>query len=138
VGKQQRSSSKPSRFVQLTKSNKTKKKGEVTMAEVKMGTQYAREIIENFRETAAGGKFPEINDKLKEVADKLEVVCTKIYFKTQKGNAQFEQIAGELANVKATLDGAADVAAAKAFIDPYFTTLDEVIEMVSNMKVRMT
>ena len=108
------------------------------MAEVKMGVQYAREIIENFRETAAEGKFPELSERLKKVADGLEVVCTKIYFKTQKGNEQFEKMAGELANVKATIAGAADIAAAKAFIDPYLKTLEEVTEMVSNMKVRMT
>ena len=108
------------------------------MAEVKMGTQYAREMIENFRETAADGKFPEINEKLKSVADGLEVVCTKIYFKTQKGNEQFEKLAGELADVKTKVNGAADIGAAKAFIDPYIKVLEEVTEMVANMKVRMT
>jgi hypothetical protein len=108
------------------------------MAEVKMGVQYAREIIQNFREIAAENKFPELSTRLAKVADDLEVVHTKIYFKTQKGNAQFEQMAGELANVKATIAGAADLAAAKAFIDPYLKTIEEVSEMVANMKVRMT
>lgn len=108
------------------------------MAEVKMGVQYAREIIQNFREVAAENKFPELSTRLTKVADDLEVVHTKIYFKTQKGNAQFEQMAGELANVKATIAGAADIAAAKAFIDPYLKTIEEVSDMVANMKVRMT
>jgi hypothetical protein len=108
------------------------------MAEVKMGVQYAREIIQNFREVAAENKFPELSARLVKVADELEVVHTKIYFKTQKGNGQFEKLAGELANVKATIAGAADLAAAKAFIDPYLKTIEEVSEMVANMKVRMT
>jgi hypothetical protein len=34
--------------------------------------------------------------------------------------------------------GAADLAAAKAFLDPYLKTIEEVSEMVGNMKVRMT
>jgi hypothetical protein len=108
------------------------------MAEVKMGVQFAREIIENFREIASENKFPELSAKLTSVADALEVVSTKIYFKTQKGNMQFEKLAGELANVKATVAGAADLAAAKAFLDPYIKTLEEVTDMVANMKVRMT
>ncbi len=108
------------------------------MAEGKMGMHYAREIIQNFREIAADNKFPELSARLVKVADGLEVVHTKIYFKTQKGNEQFEKMAGELANVKATINGAADEAAAKAFIDPYLTTLEEVTDMVMNMKVRMT
>jgi len=108
------------------------------MAEVKMGVQFAREIIENFREIASENKFPELSAKLVKVADELEVVHTKIYFKTQKGNSQFEQLAKELANVKATVAGAADLAAAKAFLDPYIKTIEEVSEMVANMKVRMT
>jgi len=108
------------------------------MAEVKMGVQYAREIIQNFREVAAENKFPELSARLVKVADDLEVVHTKIYFKTQKGNGQFEQMAGELANVKSTIAGAADIAAAKAFIDPYLKTIEEVSDMVANMKVRMT
>jgi hypothetical protein len=108
------------------------------MAEVKMGVQYAREIIQNFREIAAENKFPELSARLVKVADELEVVHTKIYFKTQKGNGQFEQMAGALANVKATVAGAADLAAAKAFLDPYLKTIEEVSDMVANMKVRMT
>lgn len=108
------------------------------MAEAKMGVHFAREIIQNFREVAAENKFPELSERMKKVADELEVVHTKIYFKTQKGNAQFEQLAGELANVKATIAGAADIAAAQAFIDPYLKTIAEVSDMVANMKVRMT
>lgn len=108
------------------------------MAEVKMGVQYAREIIQNFREIAAENKFPELSARLVKVADELEVVHTKIYFKTQKGNGQFEKMAADLADVKATIAGAADIAAAKAFIDPYLKTIEEVSDMVANMKVRMT
>ena len=108
------------------------------MAEVKMGVHYAREIIENFNEVAADNKFPELCARIKKVADGLGVVCTKIYFKTQKGNEQFEKLAGQLADVKAKVSGAADEAAAKAFIDPFLTTLEEVTDMVMNMKVRMT
>ncbi len=108
------------------------------MAETKMGVHYAREIIENFREVAADNKFPELCARISKVADGLEVVCTKIYFKTQKGNEQFEKLAGELADVKGKVSGAADEGAAKAFIDPYLTNLEEITDMVMNMKVRMT
>jgi hypothetical protein len=108
------------------------------MAEVKMGVQYAREIMENFREVASENKFPELSERLKKVSDGLEVVHTKIYFKTQKGNSQFEHLAGELANVKAQVAGCADLAAAQAILDPYLKTIEEVTEMVANMKVRMT
>jgi len=108
------------------------------MAEVKMGTQYAREMIELFNEVAAENKFPEISDTLKKIAADLEIVCTKIYFKTQKGNAQFEKLAGDLADLKAKVAGAADLGAAKAYLDPYFKELTETITMVQEMKVRMT
>ena len=108
------------------------------MAETKMGMHYAREIIENFREVATDNKFPELCARMKKVADGLEVVHTKIYFKTQKGNEQFEKLAGELADVKARIAGAADEAAAKAIMDPILKNLEEVTDMVMNMKVRMT
>ncbi len=108
------------------------------MAETKMGMHYAREIIENFREVAADNKFPELSDRMKKVADGLEVVHTKIYFKTQKGNEQFEKLAGELADVKAKVAGCADLAAAKAYLDPVLKNLEEVTDFVMNMKVRMT
>jgi len=108
------------------------------MAEAKMGTQYAREMIELFNEVAAENKFPEISETLKKIAADLEIVCTKIYFKTQKGNSQMEKLAGNLADLKGKMAGFADVAAAKAVLDPYFKELTDTITMVMEMKVRMT
>lgn len=108
------------------------------MAEAKMGTTYAREMIEIFKEVAAENKFPEVSARLTKIAEGLEVVCTKIYFKTQKGNMQFEKLAGDLADLKAKVAGAADQAAIEAFLAPYYKELEETVQMVMEMKVRMT
>ena len=108
------------------------------MAEAKMGTQYAREMIEVFKEVAAENKFPEISARLTKICEGLEIVCTKIYFKTQKGNSQMEKLAGELMGLKAKVAGFADLAAAEAYLAPYAKELEETIQMVMEMKVRMT
>jgi len=108
------------------------------MAESKMGTQYVREIVEVFKEIAADNKFPEISAKLLALNPKLEIVCTKIYFKTQKGNEQMEKMSADMGDLKAKLTGCADAAAAGALLDPYISQLDELADFVANMKVRMT
>jgi hypothetical protein len=108
------------------------------MADVKMGTQYLREMVQVFTEIAADNKFPEISAKLLALNPKLEIVCTKIYFKTQKGNEQMEKMAAEMGDLKAKIAGCADLAAAKAIADPFISTLDELADFVAAMKVRMT
>ena len=108
------------------------------MAEAKMGTHYAREMVETFREIAADNKFPELSAKLTPLADKLEIVCTKIWFKTQKGNEFMEKLSGEMGDFKGKVAGCADAAAAMALAAPFITQLDETSNMVMEMKVRMT
>ena len=76
------------------------------MAETKMGTQYLREMVEVFKEIAADNKFPEISAKLLALNPKLEIVCTKIYFKTQKGNEQMEKMAAVVTAIVALQPGA--------------------------------
>jgi hypothetical protein len=108
------------------------------MADAKMGTQYLREMVQVFTEIAADNKFPELSAKLLALNPKLEIVCTKIYFKTQKGNEQMEKMAAEMGDLKAKLAGCADAAAAGAVLNPYIKTLDELADFVAAMKVRMT
>jgi len=108
------------------------------MADAKMGTQYLREMVQVFTEIAADNKFPELSAKLLALNPKLEIVCTKIYFKTQKGNEQMEKMAADMGDLKAKLAGCADAAAAGAVLNPYIKTLDELADFVAAMKVRMT
>jgi hypothetical protein len=108
------------------------------MADAKMGTQYLREMVLVFSEIAADNKFPELSAKLLALNPKLEIVCTKIYFKTQKGNEQMEKMAADMGDLKAKLAGCADAAAAGAVLNPYIKTLDELADFVAAMKVRMT
>lgn len=108
------------------------------MAEAKMGTHYAREMVETFREIAADNKFPELSAKLSALADKLDIVAGKIWFKTQKGNEFMEKVAGEMGDLKGKLAGCADAAAAQALAAPFITQLDDTANMVMEMKVRMT
>ena len=108
------------------------------MAEAKMGTTYAREMIELFNEVAAENKFPELSAKLTALADKLEIVCTKIWYKTQKGNEYMEKISGEMGDFKGKIAACADAAAAEAFAAPFIKSLDDQANFVAEMKVRMT
>jgi hypothetical protein len=63
------------------------------MAEEKMGTNYAREIAQMFRESAETCKFGSVKGKLVSIADELEVMAPKLYFKTQKGTEDMQRIA---------------------------------------------
>ena len=108
------------------------------MAEAKMGTAYAREMIEAFREIAADNKFPELSGKLTALADKLEIVCTKIWYKTQKGNEYMAKVSDDMGDFKGKVAGSADAAAAEAYAAPFIKSLDDTANMVMEMKVRMT
>jgi hypothetical protein len=108
------------------------------MAEEKMGTQYAREIAEMFKETAGGCKFPDVKEKLLSLAKELETQAPKLYMKTQKGTEDMKALSQELANFKNTLTVCQDVAAAQSFCVPMFTKLEQMIQHVKNFKVRMT
>jgi hypothetical protein len=107
------------------------------MAEVKMGTNYVREIAEDFRKAAADCKYPGIKAKLVSLAEEMETLAGKLFFKTQKGTEDMQTLAGRLAGTGAKLAGL-DEAATQSYCTPIFTEIEKLLEMVKNMKVRMT
>ena len=107
------------------------------MSEVKMGTQYVREIAESFRQAAATCQYPEIQSKLVALAGDMEQLAGKLFFKTQKGTEDMQALAGKMAGLDAKI-GSMDQAAAESFLKPVFAELDATINHVKTMKVRMT
>lgn len=107
------------------------------MSEVKMGTQYVREMAETFKKASADCKFPDIKSKLVSLADEMEQLAGKLYFKTQKGTEDMQALAGKVAGLETKLPSM-DQAAAESLLKPYFTELDATINHVKTMKVRMT
>ncbi len=107
------------------------------MAEVKMGTQYVREIAENFRKAAEACKYPEIKSKLVALAGDMEQLAGKLFFKTQKGTEDMAALASKLETFGSTLasKGEAD---AKSYCAPIISNIEQTLDMVKNMKVRMT
>ncbi len=105
--------------------------------EVKMGTQYVREIAASFRKAAAAGKFPEIDARLVALAGDMETQAGKLYFKTQKGTEEMEALAKRLQGFEDKL-AASDQAGAQALCNPVITEIEKTLEVVKNMKVRMT
>jgi hypothetical protein len=107
------------------------------MADEKMGTQYAREVAELFRGAAAECKFSGVKEKLLGLAGELETLAPKLYFKTQKGTEDMERIAADLGDFKQKLV-VCDQAGAESFCTPVFGKLEQIINHVKTMKVRMT
>lgn len=107
------------------------------MSEVKMGTQYVREIAENFRQAAADCPYPEIKSKLVSLAGEMEQLAGKLFFKTQKGTEDMAALANRLSTFGGTLAGK-DQEGAASFCAPIFSEIDQTLTMVKNMKVRMT
>jgi hypothetical protein len=107
------------------------------MSEVKMGTQYVREIAENFRKAAAGCQYPDVQTKLVGLAGEMEQLAGKLFFKTQKGTEDMAALAGRLETFGATL-AAKDQAGAASYCAPIFSEIEQTLTMVKNMKVRMT
>ena len=107
------------------------------MSEVKMGTQYVREMAEVFKKAAADCNFSDIKSKLVSLADEMEPLAGKLYFKTQKGTEDMQALAEKVAGLDTKL-GSMDQAAAESLLKPMFTELDATINHVKTMKVRMT
>ena len=107
------------------------------MSEVKMGTQYVREIAENFRKAAATSQYPELQSKLVSLAGEMEQLAGKLFFKTQKGTEDMAHLASRLETFEGTLAGK-DQAAATSYCAPIFSEIEQTLTMVKNMKVRMT
>ena len=107
------------------------------MSEVKMGTNYVREIAENFRKAAATSPYPELQSKLVSLAGEMEQLAGKLFFKTQKGTEDMAHLASRLETFEGTLAGK-DQAAATSYCAPIFSEIEQTLVMVKNMKVRMT
>ncbi len=108
------------------------------MSQHKMGTHYVREVVAMFREAAAECPFPAVKDKLASLADELEPLAPKLYFKTQKGTTDMEEITAEMGDLKEKLAKCADEAEAMVLCEPFFTRLEKMAHHVKTMKVRMT
>ncbi len=107
------------------------------MSEVKMGTQYVREIAENFRKAAASCQYADIQSKLVSLADEMEQLAGKLFFKTQKGTEDMAALAHRLESFGGTL-GSKDQDGAASYCAPIFTEIEQTLNTVKNMKVRMT
>ena len=108
------------------------------MSDVKMGTQYVREIADSFRKAAAPCQYPEIQSKLVSLADEMEQLAGKLFFKTQKGTEDMAALAQRLEPFVPTLAATKDQAGATSYAAPIFAEIEQTLTMVKNMKVRMT
>ena len=108
------------------------------MTEQKMGTHYVREVCETFRDIAGKTQFPAIKEKLMTLCDELEPLATKLYFKTQKGTEDMEEMAREIEAMKDKLFACAQAEAAQGMCNPFFVKIGKIIEHVKTMRVRMT
>jgi hypothetical protein len=106
--------------------------------EQKMGTHYVREVCQTFREIAEKSQFPSIKDKLTTLCDELEPLATKLFFKTQKGTEDMEEMAKEIEDMKDKLFACEQCEAAQAMCNPFFVKIGKIIEHVKTMRVRMT
>jgi hypothetical protein len=107
------------------------------MSDPKMGTQYAREVAELFRATAADCKYAGVKQKLLAIAEELETMAPKLYFKTQKGTEDMAEIAADLGDFQQKM-AACDEAGAESFCTPVFGKIEQIMHHVKTMKVRMT
>ncbi len=107
------------------------------MTEVKMGTQYVREMADGFRKAAADCPHADLKTKLVSLAGEMETLAGKLFFKTQKGTEDMAALAGRLASFGASIAGK-DAAAATSVCAPIFSEIEQTLTMVKNMKVRMT
>jgi hypothetical protein len=107
------------------------------MSEVKMGTQYVREIAGNFRKAAESCQYAEIQSKLVSLATEMEQLAGKLFFKTQKGTEDMAALAKRLDTFGGNLAGK-DQAGATSYCTPIFSEIEQTLTTVKNMKVRMT
>ncbi len=108
------------------------------MNDQKVGTNYAREICEAFREIAQQTELPTLKDSLLALADDLEPLVKKLYFKTQKGTEDMQKMASDMVDLKEKLLACQDASQAKVMCAPVCEVLEKVIHHVKTMKVRMT
>ena len=108
------------------------------MSEEKSGTQHVREMCQTFREVAKTTPFDAVKEKLNSLADTLEPMATKLYFKTQKGTEDMEEMTKLFVDLQAKLAACQEAGAAQSFCIPFYDRLEKIIKHVQTMKVRMT
>ncbi len=108
------------------------------MSEEKTGTQYVREMCETFKEIAAETKFDAVREKLNALAKELEPMATKLYFKTQKGTEDMEELTQKFEDLKSKLAACQEAGSAESMCIPFYDKLEKIIKHVKTMKVRMT
>ena len=108
------------------------------MSDQKMGTHYVREICAIFKDVSASSEFPEVKDQLTALAGDLEPLAKKLYFKTQKGTEDMQEMAAQLQEFGAKLSACSGADEAAELCKPYVDELEKVIKHVKTMKVRMT
>ena len=108
------------------------------MAEVKMGTNYIREIATTFRTAAADCKYPDIKAKLVALAGEMELHAGKLFFKTQKGTEDMLALQKKHDGFGGKLAACSDEASAQKLCTPILTEISAILEHVKTMKVRMT
>jgi hypothetical protein len=108
------------------------------MSEQKMGTHHAREMAEEFRKMAQGGSFGAFKDKLEALANELETLAPKLYFKTQKGTEDMERLKVELEEIHSKVAACKEGWEVGSLCNPFFGSIEKIIQHVKTMKVRMT
>jgi hypothetical protein len=108
------------------------------MSDQKVGTNYAREICQTFRDVAEKTELPALKDNLLALAGDLEPIVKKLYFKTQKGTEDMQKLAADMVILKDKLLACKDASEAEIMCTPVCDTLEKVIKHVKTMKVRMT
>jgi hypothetical protein len=108
------------------------------VSEEKSGTQIVREMSQTFREVAKTTPFEAVKAKLNTLADTMEPMATKLYFKTQKGTEDMEEMNRLFADLRSKLAACQEAGAAESFCTPFYDKLEKIIKHVQTMKVRMT
>ena len=108
------------------------------MSEEKTGTQLVRDMCQTFRDVAETTQFDAVKEQLLSHADDLEPLAKKLYFKTQKGTEDMEELTKEFEDMQSKVAACQEAGAAQAFCVPFYDKLEKIIKHVKTMKVRMT
>jgi hypothetical protein len=95
-------------------------------------------MCQTFREVAKTSPFEAVKAKLNSLADTLEPMATKLYFKTQKGTEDMEEMSKLFGDLQAKLAACQEAGTAESFCIPFYDRLEKIIKHVQTMKVRMT
>jgi hypothetical protein len=120
------------------RNSKPYKEGELIVSEEKTGTQLVRDMCQTFRDVAETTQFDAVKEKLISLADDLEPLAKKLYFKTQKGTEDMEELTKEFEDMQGKVAACQEAGAAQAFCVPFYAKLEKIIKHVKTMKVRMT